>query len=48
MDNQNYNLYVNVNQKLIGEVDVHAQKVESTFENILKAIKSKCKLIKSR
>jgi len=46
MDNQNYKSYVNMNYKLIKEVDVHAPKVESTFNNTFKVIKSKCKLRK--
>jgi len=44
MDSQNYRSYVNMNQKLIREIDVHALEIESTFENAFKAIKSKCKL----
>jgi hypothetical protein len=48
MDSQNYRLYVNMNQKLIREIDVHALEIESIFENALKEIKSKCRLEKNR
>jgi hypothetical protein len=48
MDNKNYKSYVNMNHKLIREIDVHAPEVGLTFENSFKAIKSKCKLKKKR
>jgi hypothetical protein len=48
MDSQNYRSYVNMNQKLIRKIDVHALEIESTFENAFKAIKSKFKLKKKK